>query len=72
MSQSPKVEQGRVDHLAKGVFKRLLKEVANPEVRFACKMLEEEIDEAFTENLGPGTKAHEVGRRIIRAIEGER
>ncbi len=69
MSQST---QGRVDHLAKGVFKRLLKEVANPEVRFACKMLEEEIDEAFTENLGPGTKAHEVGRRIIRAIEGDR
>jgi hypothetical protein len=72
MSQSPKVEQGRVDHLAKGVFKRLLKEVANPEVRFACKMFEEEIDEAFTENLGPGTQAHEVGRRIIRAIEGDR
>jgi hypothetical protein len=69
---SAKVEQGRVDHLAKGVFKRLLKEVANPEVRFACKMIEEEIDEAFEENLGPGTKAHEVGRRIIRAIEGDR
>jgi hypothetical protein len=69
MSQST---QGRVDHLAKNVFKRLLREVANPEVRFACKMLEEEIDEAFTENLGPGSQAHEVGRRIIRAIEGDR
>jgi hypothetical protein len=72
MSQSPKVEQGRVDHLAKNVFKRLLKEVGNPEVRFACKMFEDEIDEAFTENLGPGTEAHKVGHRIIRAIEGER
>jgi hypothetical protein len=68
MSQQTKVAPGRVDHLAKGVFKRLLKEVANPEIRFACKMLEEEIDEAFTENLGPGTQAHEVGRRIIRAL----
>lgn len=69
MSEPVKVDTGRVDHLAKGVFEKLLK-TANPEVRFACKMLDEEISECFAENLGPGTQAHEVGRRIIRALGG--
>jgi len=69
MSQTPKVDHGRVDHLAKQVFKKLLTR-ANPEIRFACKMLEEEIDEVFEDELGPGTQAHEVGKRIIRAMEG--
>ena len=65
-------KQGRLDHLAKGVLNKLLKEVGNPEMRFTCKVLEEEIDEALEENLGPGTQAHEVGRRILRAIGGDR
>jgi hypothetical protein len=71
MSQQKSV-QGRVDHFAKGVFKHLLKTVANPETRFACKVFEEEIDQVLEENLGPGTQAHEIGRRVIRAIEGDR
>ena len=65
-------KQGRLDHLAKGVLNKLLKEVGNPEMRFTCKLLEEEIDETLEENLGPGTQAHEVGRRILRAIGGDR
>jgi hypothetical protein len=72
MSQSLKVDPGRVDHLAHGLFKRLLKH-ANPQIRpgieFACKMLEPEIKEVFKEELGPGTKAHKIGQRIIRAVE---
>ncbi len=63
-------EPGRVDHLLKHVFGKLVKQYANPEIRFACSMLSEEIEECFQENLGPGTKAHEVGRRIMRAVEG--
>ena len=71
MSQSAKSQTGRVDHFAKGVLKHLLKAVANPQTRFACKVFEKEIDEALQDNLGPGTQAHEIGRRIIRAMEGE-
>jgi hypothetical protein len=72
MSQPTKVDPGRVDHLAHGFLKKRLKTV-NPQLRpyleFACKMLEPEIAEAFEEELGPGTKAHAIGQRIIRAVE---
>jgi hypothetical protein len=61
-------KQGRLDHLAKGVLNKLLKEIGNPEMRFTCKLLEEEIDETLEENLGPGTQVHKVGQRILRAI----
>lgn len=72
MSNQPvRSDSGRVDHLAKGLLKKLLK-TANPEIRFACSMFDEEIDDCITENLGPGTKAHEIGRRIIRAAGGDR
>ena len=70
MSEPVKVNPGRVDHLVKGLFSKLVKQYANPEIRFACRMLDEEIEECFEENLGPGTKAHEVGRRVMRALEG--
>ena len=66
------IQPGRVDHLAKGIFDRLLKRYANPELRFTCKMLEDEITDCFTENLGPGTTAHKVGTRIMKALgEGQ-
>jgi hypothetical protein len=72
MSQSTKVDPGRVDHLAHGLFKKLLK-TANPHVRplieFGCKILEPEIREVFEEEFGPGTKVDRIGRRIIRAME---
>ncbi len=72
MSQPTKMDPGRVDHLAHGLFKKLLK-TANPQLRpvleFGCKMLEPEIKEVFAEELGPGTKAHAIGQRIIRAVE---
>lgn len=71
MSQ-PKANPGRVDHLARGVFNKLVKKQANPAIQFACKMLDEEIGEVFEETFGPGTKAHEIGRRVIRAIEGDK
>jgi hypothetical protein len=68
VSQIDKVDPGRVDHLAKGIFYRLLQKHGNPELRFTCKMLQDEIAECFEEHLGPGTKAHEVGKRIMRAL----
>jgi hypothetical protein len=72
MSQPLKLDPGRVDHLAHGLFKKLLK-TANPHIRpgleFACKMLEPEIKEVLEEELGPGTQADRIGKRIIRAVE---
>jgi len=70
MSDPIKVDQGRVDHPGLGLFKGLVKKYANPELKFTVAMLEDEIAECFEENLGPGTKAHEVGRRVMRALEG--
>jgi hypothetical protein len=68
----PLNDPGRVDHLAYGLFKKLLK-TANPQIQpavnFACKMLEPEIKEVFEETFGPGTQAHSIGQRIIRAVE---
>ncbi len=68
----PLNDPGRVDRLAHGLFKKLIK-TANPQLRpvleFGCKMLDPEIAEAFKEDLGPGTKAHAIGQRIIRALE---
>lgn len=72
MSQSNSNNTGRVDHLAKAVFTKLVKRQANPAVQFACKMFDEEIGEAFEETFGPGTTAHEIGRRVMRAIEGDK
>ena len=69
MPDKPQVQPGRVDHLAKGIFDKLLTLHGNPELRFTCKMLSDEITECFEENLGPGTKAHEIGKRIMRALE---
>ena len=68
MSDIRKIQPGRVDHLAKGIFDRLLQKHGNPELRFTCKMLQDEITECFEEHLGPGTKAHEIGTRIMRAL----
>jgi len=72
MSEPVKVDQGRVDHLAKGLLKGLVKKYANPELKFTVAILEDEIEECLTENLGPGTEAHKVGKRIMRALEGGR
>lgn len=69
---SEPIQPGRIDQLAKGVFNRLLNRYANPELKFTCRMLEDEIAECFTEHLGPGTQAHEIGKRIVRALEGDR
>jgi hypothetical protein len=63
------VQPGRVDRLANGVFKKLVDRYANPHIRLACRLFEKEIGECFEEELGPGTKAHEVGNRIAHAIE---
>lgn len=68
MSQAGKVDPGRVDQLGLGVFKHLVKRYANPHMKFAVAMLEPEIEECFQENLGPGTNAEKVGRRLLRAL----
>lgn len=74
MSQQPERQgkSGRVDHFAHGLFNKLLQAHANPEIRFACRMFEGEIQQCFEENLGPGTTAHDVGQRIIRAMDGDK
>ena len=64
------IAPGRVDQLAKGIFDRLLERHGNPELKFTCKMLSEEIQECFEDHLGPGTEAHKLGTRIMRALEG--
>ncbi len=69
MSEPVKVDQGRVDHLAKGILKSLIRRYGNPQLRFTTAMLEEEIDACLAENLGPGTKADVVGKRVMRALE---
>jgi hypothetical protein len=71
-AMSQPVTPGRVDHLAKGIFQKLVKRQANPAIKLACNLFDEEITEAFEETFGPGTKAHEIGRRVIRAMEGEK
>jgi len=67
---SQPVQPGRVDELAKQVFGQLVARYGNPQIKFTCAMLADEIAECFTENLGPGTKVHEVGRRLMKGIEG--
>lgn len=63
----------RVDHLAKLALNGLARKYANPEAKFALLFLEDEIDECLNRELGPGTAAHNVGQRIMRALfEGGR
>ena len=69
MSQPVKVDQGRVDHLAKGILKTLAKRYANPHVKFGLAFFDEEITECLTENCGPGTTVDKVGKRVLRALE---
>ena len=63
--------KGRVDIVAARAFDTLLKRHGNPQLRLACKLLSGEIEQCFTENLGPGTRAHQVGQRLLRVV-GER
>ena len=67
---SERVDPGRLDHLANGILKRLVARHPNPAVHAVCKIFGEEIDECLAENLGPGTKADQVGRKILRAFDG--
>lgn len=73
---SEPLQPGRVDQLAKGVVRKLIKEHRNPEVRnvlsTGLKFFEEEVDECLKENLGPGTTAHKLGQRIMRVLDGEK
>lgn len=68
MSYPVSSQPGRVDQLAKTLFTRLLNRYGNPQLRFACKLAEKEIGECLEENLGPGTKVHTVGSRVIGAM----
>ena len=64
-------DPGRLDHLARGIFNRLVNRHPNPAVKIAARMFDQEIGECMEENLGPGTKADEVGRRILKAFDGD-
>jgi len=60
--------RGRVDIATARAFQTLLNRYGNPQLRLACRLLSGEIQECFTENLGPGTKAHQVGQRLLRVV----
>ena len=64
-------DPGRVDHLARGIFNRLVRQHPNPAVHMVCKLFDGEIAECFAENMGPGTKIDEVGRRLLKAFDGD-
>ncbi len=74
MSKNPEEVNpvGRVDIVAGRVLDRLLAKHGNPMLRAGCRAFAEEITECLTENLGPGTKAHKVGSKLLRAVEGPR
>ncbi len=64
----PNPAAGRVDLVAARTFEVLLARHGNPMLRAACRAYADEITECFTENLGPGTRAHRVGARLLRAM----
>lgn len=66
------VERGRVDHLAHGMFQKLLTKQANPEIRLICRIFEPEIRQCFEEHLGPGTRAHKAGKRLVNVFGGDK
>ncbi len=67
---SDRVEPGNLAQLVGGIFRRVAARHPNPAVKALPAIFSEEIDECLTENLGPGTKADQVGRKIMRAFDG--
>ncbi len=61
-------QPGRVDHLAQGIFERLLAKYGNPALKVTCHLVKKEIGECLEENLGPGTKAHQVGEKVADVV----
>jgi hypothetical protein len=59
---------GRVDLVAARAFDVLLARHGNPGLRVVCRAFGDEIEQCFFENLGPGTKVHRIGARLLRAM----
>jgi hypothetical protein len=67
---SERIDPGRGDQLAAAILKRAAKQHSNPAVKAVAVIFDEEIDECCRENLGPGTQADQVIRKILRVFEG--
>jgi hypothetical protein len=67
---SERVEPGNLAQLVGGIFRRVAARHPNPAVKAVPAIFSEEIDRCLNENLGPGTKADEVGRKILRVFDG--
>jgi hypothetical protein len=63
------VPPGRLDILGHEMLKAGLKANGDPLLRIAEKMMENQIRQALTETLGPGTKAGEFAIKAISAVE---
>jgi hypothetical protein len=61
------IPPGRLDILTHEMVKAGLKAHGTPGLRIVAKMAENQISQALTETLGPGTKAGEWGKRIVEA-----
>jgi len=65
----PVVPPGRLDVFTHEMLKAGLKMHGNPGLRIAEKMLANQISQALTETLGPGTKAGDFAVKVISAAE---
>jgi len=65
----PVVPPGRLDVLSHEMLKAGLKAHGNPGLRIAEKMMENQIRQALTETMGPGTKAGAFALKVISAAE---
>jgi hypothetical protein len=63
------VPPGRLDILSHEMLKAGLKANGDPMLRIAEKMMENQIRQALTETLGPGTKAGDFAIKAISAVE---
>jgi hypothetical protein len=63
---------GRVDLAASKVFHALLARHGNPVLRTAAVLLSDNIAQCFEKELGPGTRAHQVGERMLRLIDAKK
>lgn len=65
----PVVPPGRLDIFSHEMLKAGLKMHGNPALRIAEKMLTNQVRQALTETMGPGTKAGDFALKVISAAE---
>lgn len=60
---------GRVDVAASRIFHTLLAKHGNPVLKVGAAIFSDDIAQCFEKNLGPGTKAHKIGERMLRIVD---